>query len=69
MLDLSQLFPCIKGQKTNFLQVYLCHLFTTQMFKWFYLQPAYSDRPKIVEYGAYTQASPTKEKGHYRHTR
>ncbi|CAH3192981.1 unnamed protein product, partial [Porites evermanni] len=31
-------------------------------------QPAYSDRPKIVEYGAYTQASPTKEKGHYRHT-
>jgi len=31
-------------------------------------QPAYSERPKIVEYGAYTQASPTKEKSHYRHT-
>ena len=57
MLDLSQLFPCIKGQveksyllpvfreltqssgqlmvvlQTNFLQVWLCHHFTTQMFK------------------------------------
>ncbi|RMX56942.1 hypothetical protein pdam_00011068, partial [Pocillopora damicornis] len=31
-------------------------------------QPAFSERPKIVEYGAYTKASPTKEKGHYRHT-
>ncbi|XP_068702145.1 dynein axonemal heavy chain 3-like [Montipora foliosa] len=31
-------------------------------------QPSYSDRPKIVEYGAYTKAAPTKEKSHYRHT-
>ncbi|XP_048589777.1 dynein axonemal heavy chain 3-like isoform X2 [Nematostella vectensis] len=30
-------------------------------------QPAYSEKPRIVEYGAYTKAAPVKEKQHYRY--
>jgi hypothetical protein len=31
------------------------------------LQPAYSERPKILERGSWTQAAPIKEKKHFRH--